>query len=347
MNPNNLSGKTKALASRKLSVMPLVLGMGLLPVASGAGAACLAAPDFVQKNIAMDMGRVVIPNDMAVGAVFKTQRFTIPVNGASEALSNCVNGGSGIGRILQGDAVPGRENVFTTQVPGVGIRFSREISENDGSGTQTFYPHTLRYNGNVGVRIFSPSFFTVELMKIAATTGNGPLAQGTYTTYTRDGDGSVMINSFLSGLGITIITPSCSVDAGSKNIPVEFGKVPQSNFKGRGTTTGGRNFNIRLNCKAGQNAENTVLLRMDAQQDPSNEQGVLRVTQLGTATAGGVGIQVIDGKNVPVRFGDEVEVGPSKEGDYVLPYTARYYQTGDRVTPGRANGIATFTIAYK
>ena len=343
MNPNNLSSMAKALARRKLSVMPLVSGMGLLLGASGAGAACFVVPNYVPKNISMDMGRVIIPNDTAVGAVFKTQRFIIPVNGASEAASNCVNGGSAIGRILQGDAVPGRENVFTTQVPGVGIRFSREISQLG----QTFYPHTLTFTGNVNPTIFSPSFFTVELMKIAATTGNGPLAQGTYTTYTRDGDGSVIINSFLSGLGITIITPSCSVDAGSKNIPVEFGKVPQNNFKGRGTTTGDRNFNIRLNCKAGQNAENTVLLRMEAQQDPSNEQGVLRVTQLGTATAGGVGIQVIDGKNVPVRFGDEVEVGPSKEGDYVLPYTARYYQTGDRVTPGRANGIATFTIAYK
>lgn len=343
MNPSNLPGVMKISAWRRQSMAALVSGVGLLLGAGGAEAACFMPRGYVQKNISMDMGRVIIPNDTAVGVVFRTQRFTIPVNGASEIALNCFNGGSGTGRILQGEAVPGRENVFTTRVPGVGIRFSREITRIG----QTFYPHTLRFNGNANPAIFSPSYFTVELMKIAATTGNGPLAAGTYTTYTRDGDGTAIINSFLSGTGITIITPSCSVDTGSRNISVEFGKVPLTNFRGRGSTTGDRNFNIRLNCKAGQNAQNTILLRMDAQQDPSNEQGVLRVTQAGTGTARGVGIQVIDAKKVPVKFGDDAEVGPSKDGDYVLPYTARYYQTGDRVTPGRADGTATFTLDYK
>ena len=66
-----------------------------------------------------------------------------------------------------------------------------------------------------------------------------------------------------------------------------------------------------------------------------------------TTAVPGVGIQVIDDKKMPVKFGDEAELGPSKDGDYVLPYTARYYQTGDKVTPGRADGTATFTLDYK
>jgi type 1 fimbria pilin len=86
---------------------------------------------------------------------------------------------------------------------------------------------------------------------------------------------------------------------------------------------------------------------MDATQDPSNEQGVLKITQGGTSTATGVGIQVIDNQSVPVKFGDDALVGTSKDGDYVLPYTARYFQTGDKVTPGRADGTATFTLDYK
>ena len=63
--------------------------------------------------------------------------------------------------------------------------------------------------------------------------------------------------------------------------------------------------------------------------------------------ATGVGIQVIDEKSVPVKFGEETLVGTSRNGDYVLNYTARYFQTGNQVTPGRADGTATFSIEYK
>jgi len=156
-----------------------------------------------------------------------------------------------------------------------------------------------------------------------------------------------MLTTVLSGNGITIAAPSCSVDLGSRNVSVQFGRVPQSNFKGRGSTTGDRNFNIKLSCQAGQNTQNTVYLRMDATQDPSNEQGVLKITQGGSGTATGVGIQVVDNQGVPVKFGEDTLVGPSKNGDYVLPYTARYYQTGNKVTPGRADGTATFILDYK
>ncbi|MCR6480128.1 type 1 fimbrial protein [Variovorax sp. ZS18.2.2] len=352
MNPSNTSSmvKVKALAWKMRSVAPLVWGMGLLFTVSGVEAACFKPDNYQMKEILMDMGRVIIPNETPVGAVFKTERFPILINGASEVSSNCFGGGSVSGRILQGNPVPGRDNVFTTQVPGVGIRFSREITSGDGRSTQTFYPHNLARIGDVDTAIYSPSYFTVDLMKIAATTGNGPLAAGTYTTYTRDGDSSVIINSFLSGFGITIITPSCSVDAGSKNIVVDFGKVPQSNFKGRGTTTGDRNFNIRLNCRAGVGERNIVHLRMDATKDPAavGDDGVLQITQGGANNATGVGIQIVDGNSrTPVKFGDEALVGPSKDGDYVLPYTARYFQTGEKVTPGRADGTATFTLDYK
>jgi len=75
--------------------------------------------------------------------------------------------------------------------------------------------------------------------------------------------------------------------------------------------------------------------------------GVLKITQGGSGTATGVGIQVVDNQGVPVKFGEDTLVGPSKNGDYVLPYTARYYQTGNKVTPGRADGTATFTLDYK
>jgi type 1 fimbria pilin len=319
-----------------------VSALALLPGAQGAWAACYVSQGYLEKTVNMAMGRVIISNDTAVGSMFKSQLFPLPLTGTTNKPWTCTNGGNVKGVMLQGTEVPGYNKVFTTAVPGVGIRLSRYFSD----GEVNYYPHDRATTNDFG-DFNAVSRFQVELFKIAAVTGNGPLAHGTYTQYYSVADNKSVLTTNLLGEGITIITPSCSVDLGSRNISVEFGKVPQSEFKGRGSVAGERQFSIKLNCKAGQNAQNTVYLRMDATADPSNEQGVLRVAQAGTGTATGVGIQVIDNQSVPVKFGSDMLVGPSKDGDYVLPYTARYFQTGDKVTPGRADGTATFTLDYK
>jgi type 1 fimbria pilin len=317
--------------------------LALLFGAQGAWAECRVTPGYIEKTVNMAMGRVVIPNDAAVGTIFKKQLFPLPLTGTTNKPWTCTGGGSVKGVMLQGTAVPGYDHVYTTAVPGVGIRLSRYFSDTEVS----YYPHDRSTTTDFG-DFNAASRFQVELFKIATVTGNGPLAQGTYTQYYAVGsDNRSVLTTYLLGEGITIITPSCTVDTGSRNISVQFGKVPQSNFKGKGTTTGDRNFNIKLNCRAGQNAQNTVYLRMDATKDPAGDDGVIRITQGGAGTATGVGIQVIDGQKVPVKYGEEALVGPSKDGDYVLPYTARYFQTGNAVTPGRADGTATFTLEYK
>jgi len=323
---------------------PALLAIGLLVCGvQGAWASCLRYPGFSERFVNMDMGLVYLQEGLAVGAVIKSKQFPIQVDGAREYMFDCrQDGGTTNGVMLQGTLVPGYTNVYSTAVAGVGIRLSRVIS----SSLTVYYPHQIIVNPHTYGVLAAGSQFQVELIKTAAVTGNGPLAAGTYTRYYGNGDGLSAITTTLSGNGITIITPSCSVDLGSRNIPVQFGRVPQNNFKGRGTTTGDRSFSIRLNCKAGQNAQNTVHLRMDATPDPSNDQGVLKITQ-GTGAASGVGIQVMDGQSAPVRFGENALVGPSKDGAYVLPYTARYFQTGASVTPGRADGTATFTLDYK
>lgn len=345
MNRCNPFGVMKTLGRRMRFAIPVALGATLLFGAQGAWAACFMTPGYVEKVVNMEMGRVVIPNDLPVGArIVAPKLFPLPLTGTTNKPWTCSGGGNVKGVMLQGTEVTGfgESKVFTTNVAGVGIRLSRYFSDTEVN----YYPHDRSTTTDFG-DFNSASRFQVELFKIAAVTGNGPLAQGTYTQYYSLADSKSVLTTILSGVGITIITPSCSVDLGSRNISVEFGKVPQSNFKGRGTTTGDRKFNIKLNCKAGQNAQNTVYLRMDATQDPSNEQGVLKITQAGSTTATGVGIQVVDDKTVPVKFGEEALVGPSMDGSYVLPYTARYFQTGDKVTPGRADGTATFTLDYK
>ncbi|CAN7646011.1 fimbrial protein [Variovorax paradoxus] len=331
----------RAMKAVRSSMRFAVPAFALMLGVQGAWAECFVTPGYVEKTVNMTMGRIIIPNDAAIGTMFKSQLFPLP-SAAINKPWTCVGGGLVKGVMLQGAEVPGYDHVFTTAVPGIGIRLSRYFSDT----AVTYYPHDLSTPNDFGN--FDPaSRFQVELFKIGTITGSGPLARGTYTRYYSVADNKSVLTTYLLGEGITIITPSCSVDLGSRNILVEFGKVPLRNFKGRGTTTGDRRFNIKLNCKAGQNAQSTVYLRMDATPDPSNEQGVLKVTQAGPSTATGVGIQLVDDQAVPVKFGENALVGPSKNGDYVLTYTARYFQTDATVTPGRADGTATFTLDYK
>ncbi|WP_211461974.1 fimbrial protein [Collimonas silvisoli] len=332
--------RIKIADARRCLALLVLPALALLGV-SGVQAACFRPAGAVEKIIQMDMGTVVIPNNAAVGAVFATKSFTIPIAGASEISWNCPGGGFVSGKILQGSALAGMPNVYTTAVTGVGIRLSRQIT---GIG-QTYYPHVINIpNGNA--QFLSPSYFTVELIKTATKTGNGPLAAGTYTTYTGNGDNKSAITSILSGNGITIITPSCTVDVGSQNIAVNFGSISRASFKGVGTTAGSKSFSIKLNCQRGENAQNTIALRMSGSADPSNQLGVLQLTpDAGVAT--GVGIRVLDQASKPVSFGALMTVGPSADIQYIVPFTASYYQTAPTITTGSANGAATFTVEYQ
>jgi len=220
---------------------------------NGAQAACVRPAGATEKIIQMDLGPQVIPANTAIGAVFASKDFTIPIAGTEETAWICSGGGTVTGSILQGTAIAGMSNVYTTAVPGVGIRLSRQIT-NRG---RTYYPHTI--NVDSSVIFYSPSYFTVELIKTATKTGSGQLASGTYTSYKGNGDNKSAITSILSGSGITIITPSCTVDAGSQNIPVNFGDVGKKRFTGVGSTAGERQFNIKLNCQRGENAQNTIM----------------------------------------------------------------------------------------
>jgi len=146
---------------------------------------------------------------------------------------------------------------------------------------------------------------------------------------------------------IRILAPSCQVAVDSRNQSVNLGQEFRNRFRGVGSTTASKDFQVVVNCQASPNGiENTVSLTMDAMPDASGFPGVLG-TDTGLGTATGVGIQVLDGGGQPVAFGLPKELGQSKDGDYVVPFKARYYQVAGEVGGGQANGRATVTLSYK
>jgi type 1 fimbria pilin len=351
MNNGNtmLSRCAQKLAGRYRGLAGMLVFMCLLAGAQVAQAACFKNPAYTEKTINMFFGKVYLPSDLAVGALIARKEFNLPLQGGQlDKPWNCTNGGTVNGDMLQGQMITGYDHVYSTNVTGIGVRLSRYFT----GVSSTYYAHTRSTTTDFGLFDVN-SKFVVELFKTGPKTGSGPLAPGIYTKYYSVADNLSVLTTYLDVNAITIVTPTCTVDVGSKNIAVNLGSVSRSNFKGVGSSAGEKDFNIKLNCQRGENTQNIIALNMAATSDPANKPGVLQLTQEpGVAT--GVGIQVLDQTRTPVKFTtstvadtNSINVGPSDDIQYVVPFKARYYQTTPNINTGKANGTATFTIVYQ
>lgn len=340
-------------------ILPGAVGRGICGVAvllaglqaGPALARCsITKSGFVAQDVQMDMGQVTILPSTPVGGVIKTLNATInQVNN----VASCSSGGSAEGKYVnaQQAITTGIAYTYKTLVEGVGIRVYRDSGE-----VQAYYPHTLSFDARVSSLNLSAGTFRVELIKTAAQTGSGSIAAaGRFTTYYMDGDGAAkpVLTSTFKGTGTTVVSPTCEVLAGSRNLVVDFGAVPASTFTGVGSRAVNRDFDIRLNCQGSNLAayQSAIGIRLDAIQDSSNRAGVLRLTQGGN-TATRIGIELVQRDGAAERalaFGTTVPLGTTVVGSsaFNLPLRARYIQTqAGAVGPGTANGAATFTITY-
>ncbi|NRN27837.1 fimbrial protein [Photorhabdus heterorhabditis] len=139
-------------------------------------------------------------------------------------------------------------------------------------------------------------------------------------------------------LGCMTTTPSPKVN---------FGNVQSSLFKGKGTTAGHANFDIIINC-----VENVIPKITFSGKGIKNPTGtpdsVIRLDNSSNAnTAKGVGVQILYG-GTPVSLRNPLVLNrTSQDPDHVAHFTARYYQTRNKITGGIANATAHFTIQYE
>lgn len=299
----------------------------------------------------MDMGQVVILPSTPVGGVIKD--LVVGISDRNSIASCDSSGGRAVGifnNTAQQRAVAGFSNVYATDVAGVGIRVYRNSGD-----IQTYYPHTLQLSRNTTLSL-SGGTFRVELIKTAAQTGSGSIApNGRFTTYYYDGNGASrpVLTSTFRATGTTVVSPTCEVDAGSRNIVVDFGSVPNSSFTGVGSRAVDRDFSITLSCQGSNVAQyqSTIGIQLDATAASGNQPGTLAITS-GSNSATRIGIQIVrrnGSSEQTISFGDSLMLGDTVTGtsSMTLPLRARYIQTqAGTVGPGEANGTATFTITY-
>ncbi|AOJ03759.1 pilus assembly protein [Burkholderia mayonis] len=187
----------------------------------------------------------------------------------------------------------------------------------------------------------------LELRKTGVTPAQGAVSAADIPAFYLDSNTNNRKGShYIRGLtNISFVSYTCDIDTGSRSMNVPLGDVRVDRFSGIGSTYGDQNFNIGLTCTQPAGTYN-VALTFSATADSTGASGVLALTQR-SDVASGVGIQLLMG-GAPVTFGTALDAGSATAGTTLtIPMTARYYQTGGMVTPGAANGIATFTISYK
>lgn len=342
------------ISSRGRKALAGLALLGGVLLAQQASAACrIQINGFVAQDVTMDMGQIVILPSTPVGGVIKEISESI---NQRDRVASCDywSGGRSIGEYVnaaQKRPVPGFSDTYETDVPGVGIKLFR-----DSGSIQVYYPHQLTFGGNSTVTLIGGRF-RIQLIKTAAQTGSGVIVpNGRFTTYYFDGDGPgrPVLTSTFKGSGTTVVSPTCEVQAGSRNIAVDFGSVANTTFTGVGSKAVDRDFEIRLNCQGSNVAayQSKIGIRLDADQDSSNMPGVLKLSAASNS-ATRIGIQMVqrDGSTErEVRFGQTINVGTTAPGTSVmaLPLRARYVQTqAGTVGAGVANGQATFTIQYE
>ncbi len=219
------------------------------------------------------------------------------------------------------------------------------------TGVQQTHAESITVNYGTGNRFYMGADAQIRFVKTTTglTSGAIPLFDPiymrhlqTYNGFAAPGDLTYMIAQFKSGSTIasggTCTTPNVNVDLPEASV---------GQFNGVGSVAGRKAFELAFNqCPAGLASIGYSFAATTQVLDATN--GV--VAPNATSSAGGVGIQLLRGNNVPVTFGTIYlldNYDSSAKANYRVPMQAGLFQVGNAVTAGTANTAITFTLNYK
>ncbi len=157
---------------KKLLLNSVLLTAGL-GIYSEANAACRMTA-YTANDVLMSVGRVVVRPSDEVGKILRKATFPISSIGGRNAtvVDNCNASDRLVAELSQGYGLSSLgNNIYTTNIPGIGIRLYREAE--NASNFSGYYPYTR--GGLVSGTRYSlaSGYFVVEIVKIAEQTGSG------------------------------------------------------------------------------------------------------------------------------------------------------------------------------
>ncbi|MBF9771261.1 fimbrial protein [Enterobacter asburiae] len=237
------------------------------------------------------------------------------------------------------------EGVYSTNIPGVGIKVYQSTSVNSGYAIP--YPgYNVRNISYGGFWVTPPQISLVKTGDIVSGTlnnGNVSEVHNDEKVSGKPGDNKVVYN--LSGLS-TVTQVACSITSG-ETMSFNMGDVPAGQFTAIGNVSEQtKTVNLGLDCDAQANIN--ITLQGDKNPDSADE-SVIAVTGQGQGTSGvadGVGVQLLY-NNAPLELNKMLNLKRSAGGVESFPITARYIQTKDKVKPGNANATAVLNLTYQ
>ncbi len=307
-----------------------ILGF-MLSLHQTASAACILAtqkivapPETVTEKRAVQSGGVIQTRTLSVRHVqsagcTESQSFTAQVAGDPSVM-----------------ALPG---ILRSNVSGIGIKVSFETS----TGRHIPWPSTFKATPDE----FRNSKINIELIKLDNRLPAGA-SPGSLNLQIRSETQSLpVIDIVLPAKYVTVLSRSCTIQ-GNRTINVKLPDVALEHFTGYGSTAGRKPFTIDLTCKGEFTTPSRVVLSWsDAHKSQARNMGVLPNIQPKGAT--GIGIQVLNQHQQPIDFNRRAfyTLTHQDKGKFSIPFHAQYFQTEQRVSPGKVRSVLYFNAEYE
>ncbi|WP_455813492.1 fimbrial protein [Pseudomonas graminis] len=152
--------------------------------------------------------------------------------------------------------------------------------------------------------------------------------------------------------GVTFIAQSCQIQgAGSFNVPLGPVRTrrDQGLGSGIGSTNTGKPFSLNFLCDTDVSGNFTVQMQLDGTPPAGTVDPGLIALSDEANSASGVALQIVHAANgTPVDIGKRWQIAsyPLADRTLIVSFLARYYQTAERITPGKANSTLTWTLNY-
>lgn len=319
-------------------IKPLLLS-GILIYSTYSTAACVQNPNY--KNVIVDVPNRVYNiqyDDLTTRTLDTITLLYNPSFISTFKEKEGVCGDSVLsGRFING-WVPNSNKIVATNIPGIVLKVKMN---NIG------YINIDYSNNDEGRKyVIANPAWVIEIIKTGRVTQSGLLKGGNLARMVQNNTLPNNHQWILSTLripvgAITVNSLKCTTKADNYNI--NLGTWYDTQFKNIGDVSQNVNIPLTLSCAAGTNIKATVTSSagyIDANTGKLNLSGSNRAT--------GIGIQIVNSNNNPIKLNTKLNLQNNvPSGDYIFNWKARYIKTGDKITAGTANSVATVNILYE
>jgi type 1 fimbria pilin len=245
---------------------------------------------------------------------------------------------------------------------GYGLTLNVDFQGNNGSTTQSV-SSGISINDKIAVgggstnKYWPKNTFSVDIQIIKTSNSTKPaVSSKPIDLFTMGASSGYPIDSAMFTMdnpdGIVYTTETCKIK-GPASFTVTLDKATLNRKNGLGSGVGSnsksKSFNISLLCDVEIISAFKVMLQLDgASPQGGSDSGLLSLSP-NANNAKGVALQVLLGDtDNPVKLGTSWMIGsfPLTGSEIIIPFSARYYQTQEHITPGIANSTMVYTVSY-